>query len=169
MSRVNPWKWNPALTIAAIALTVAMALVVSWNAGVLNHAWNTDMLHLSKLIFLVFLFGQYKAMSLALLISKCINNGLVFYPPALQHQKDTLYFIQDMLTVLGLVGTVVGFILGFGAMDPTTLSDISQLPAVIGALLIGLSTALYTTLIGAVCSLIMGMQMRVIEKAALEV
>lgn len=73
---------------------------------------------------------------------------------------DLGHFIADHLLTLGLVGTVIGFIYMLG----TTFAniDITQIASLKGALVnmsLGMSTALYTTVSGLICSLLLKIQL----------
>jgi len=54
------------------------------------------------------------------------------------------------LVLLGLIGTVVGFIIALSGVDPERASDVQSIAPMVSTLIEGLSTALYTTLVGAV-------------------
>lgn len=58
-------------------------------------------------------------------------------------------YIERRLVTFGLVGTVVGFIMALGQIDPSKVSDLEYLKTMVGFLLDGMGTALYTTLVGA--------------------
>ena len=55
-----------------------------------------------------------------------------------------------ILVLLGLIGTVVGFIIALSGVDPERASDVKSIAPMVSTLIEGLSTALYTTLVGAV-------------------
>ena len=56
----------------------------------------------------------------------------------------------NSLVVLGLIGTVIGFIIALSGVDPESASDVKSIAPMVSSLIEGLSTALYTTLIGSV-------------------
>jgi biopolymer transport protein ExbB/TolQ len=58
--------------------------------------------------------------------------------------------IAGNLVLLGLIGTVVGFIIALSAVDPTTAGDVRSVAPMVAALVNGMSTALYTTLVGSI-------------------
>lgn len=62
-------------------------------------------------------------------------------------------FLANMLVLLGLVGTVVGFIMALGGVNPETSGDVSSITPMIATLIAGMSTALYTTLVGSVLNI----------------
>ena len=52
-----------------------------------------------------------------------------------------------------LIGTVVGFIMALGGVDPQTSGDVSRISPMVATLITGMSTALYTTLVGSVLNI----------------
>jgi len=58
--------------------------------------------------------------------------------------------IAGSLVVLGLIGTVVGFILALSGVDPAAAGDASAVGPMVSTLIQGMSVALYTTLVGAI-------------------
>ncbi len=56
----------------------------------------------------------------------------------------------DSLVFLGLVGTVIGFIVALSGVDPQTSAQVDEVASMVATLVAGMSIALYTTLVGAV-------------------
>jgi len=56
----------------------------------------------------------------------------------------------NSLVLLGLIGTVIGFIIALSGVDPDHASDVKAITPMVSTLIQGMSTALYTTLVGAV-------------------
>lgn len=56
----------------------------------------------------------------------------------------------DSLVFLGLVGTVIGFIVALSGVDPQTSTQVDEVASMVATLVAGMSIALYTTLVGAV-------------------
>jgi hypothetical protein len=56
----------------------------------------------------------------------------------------------DSLVFLGLVGTVIGFIVALSGVDPQSSSQVEEVASMVATLVSGMSIALYTTLVGAV-------------------
>ena len=59
----------------------------------------------------------------------------------------------NSLVLLGLIGTVVGFIIALSGVDPESAGDASAIAPMVSGLIHGMSVALYTTLVGAVLHL----------------
>lgn len=85
--------------------------------------------------------GDSRAMSAASLRMK-----LSIRIAAIRHFANSLVF-------LGLIGTVIGFIIALSGIDPSGASDIDAISPMVATLIDGMSVALYTTLVGAVLNL----------------
>jgi hypothetical protein len=58
--------------------------------------------------------------------------------------------IAASLVLLGLIGTVVGFIIALSGVKPDQAADVKAITPMVSTLIAGMSTALYTTLVGSV-------------------
>ncbi len=56
----------------------------------------------------------------------------------------------DSLVFLGLVGTVIGFIVALSGIDPQASAQVDEVASMVSTLVAGMSIALYTTLFGSV-------------------
>jgi MotA/TolQ/ExbB proton channel family len=61
--------------------------------------------------------------------------------------------LANSLVLLGLIGTVVGFIIALSGVDPEQASDVRSVAPMVSELIRGMSVALYTTLVGSVLNL----------------
>lgn len=68
----------------------------------------------------------------------------------LTHRIAAVRNIANSLVLLGLIGTVVGFIIALSGVDPEQASDVSAITPMVSTLIEGMSTALYTTLVGSI-------------------
>lgn len=59
----------------------------------------------------------------------------------------------NSLVLLGLIGTVIGFIISLSGVDANAVSDVNAISPMVSKLLSGMSVALYTTLAGAMLNL----------------
>ncbi|HEX7006955.1 MAG TPA: MotA/TolQ/ExbB proton channel family protein [Alphaproteobacteria bacterium] len=58
--------------------------------------------------------------------------------------------IANNLVLIGLIGTVLGFIIALSGVDPDRASDVNSISPMVATLIEGMSVALYTTLVGSV-------------------
>ena len=81
----------------------------------------------------------------------------------LQSRIAPVRHIANALVVLGLVGTVVGFIIALSGVDPKAVADPAAIGPMVSTLIQGMSVALYTTLVGAVLNLWLMLNYRLLE------
>ena len=58
--------------------------------------------------------------------------------------------IANLLVFLGLIGTVIGFIVALSGVDAEAAGNLNQVAPMVSSLIDGMGIALYTTLVGAV-------------------
>ena len=58
--------------------------------------------------------------------------------------------IANTLVFLGLIGTVIGFIVALSSVEPEVIGSVRQIAPMVSSLIDGMGIALYTTLVGAV-------------------
>lgn len=68
----------------------------------------------------------------------------------LSHRINVVRHLASNLVLLGLIGTVLGFIIALTGVVPEQAGDVSAITPMVASLVEGMSTALYTTLVGAI-------------------
>jgi hypothetical protein len=81
-------------------------------------------------------------------------------PSAVRH-------IAGILVFMGLVGTVIGFIVALSGVDPQKVPAVDNVAPMVARLINGMSIALYTTLIGSVLHLWLMITQRILAGSAL--
>lgn len=76
------------------------------------------------------------------------------------------WFVVDILLKLGLVGTIIGFILMLGSVANTASLDVNTMQKVLRQMSSGMGTALFTTLAGLIGSILLGMQYLLLDKGS---
>jgi biopolymer transport protein ExbB/TolQ len=66
--------------------------------------------------------------------------------------------MSDLFLSIGMVGTVIGFISMLGGFAELDVNNTQTVQDLIKELGLGMSTALYTTLVGLVCSILLKVQ-----------
>jgi hypothetical protein len=154
---------------------LALAQVHGWVAMALS----ADHTHLVAVIFLVFLVGLGVCAYRITQTSRELNCAKPFDPlvPSLAAEflaksrgrsgESRAILISTLrlkltqriavvrhtansLVLLGLIGTVVGFIIALSGVDPDKAGDFNAVAPMVSTLIEGMSTALFTTLVGAV-------------------
>ena len=76
------------------------------------------------------------------------------------------WFIVDILLKLGLVGTIIGFILMLRSIANIDSLDVSTMQKILREMSSGMGTALFTTLAGLIGSILLGLQYLLLDKGA---
>jgi len=71
--------------------------------------------------------------------------------------------IANSLVLLGLIGTVLGFIIALSGVDVDQVGDVTAIGPMVTTLINGMSIALYTTLVGSVLNVWLMMNYRLLE------
>ena len=81
-------------------------------------------------------------------------------------KSDVVWFISESCLALGMVGTVTGFLIMLGtAFENVDVTNAATLQQALADMATGMSTALWTTLVGLVSSLIIKVQLVNLEVA----
>ena len=70
----------------------------------------------------------------------------------LSSKINYIKFLANTLVILGLIGTVIGFIIALSGVDGSVSSNPEEVSKMVSTLIQGMSVALYTTLVGSICS-----------------
>lgn len=79
---------------------------------------------------------------------------------------ETAWWFAGATIKLGLLGTVVGFIVMIGQLDLAKGSDTAQIQALLAQMTLGMGIALVTTLVGLLANLLLGIQLLLLDRAA---
>ena len=81
-------------------------------------------------------------------------------------QHEAGWFVTNMLVKLGLLGTVIGFILMLGSVMSIESFAIEDAQSMLGSMTVGMGVALNTTMLGLVSSMLLGMQYLLADRGA---
>jgi MotA/TolQ/ExbB proton channel family len=76
--------------------------------------------------------------------------------------------VANSLVLLGLIGTVVGFIIALSGVRPEVVSDVGAIGPMVSALINGMSVALYTTLVGSLLNVWLMINVRLLESGTVK-
>jgi hypothetical protein len=146
-------RWWLFFAVASLG-TVALYL-----SGVIQKVNQADVTKISFLIYAVFAVFTMRAGVDTYHL--CKENKVTERHISKYYKKSDIgWFVSDTLLTLGMIGTVAGFIYmldtSFSKMDPQNVVSMQGVLAKMG---VGMSTALYTTAAGLVCSLLLKLQM----------
>ena len=71
--------------------------------------------------------------------------------------------IANSLVLLGLIGTVIGFIIALSGVRPEVVSEVSAIGPMVSTLIAGMAVALHTTLVGSLLHLWLMVNVRPLE------
>ena len=146
-------RWWLFFAVASLG-TVALYL-----SGLIQKVNQADVTKISFLIYAVFAVFTIRAGLDTYHLSR--ENSITEQHVSKYYKKSDIgWFVSDTLLTLGMIGTVAGFIYmldsSFSNMDPQNVISMQGVLAKMG---VGMSTALYTTAAGLVCSLLLKLQM----------
>ena len=175
------FKYLLLLRFALVNVVGVIFLFASYSQGYIQKAINADITNVILLIFVLFLIGFLISALRTFWISKQLNyaeanskNENSISSKYLKNIKgldassrsnlassmritlatkiNFVKFIANTLVILGLIGTVIGFIIALSGVDGSVSSNPEEISNMITTLIQGMSVALYTTLAGSICS-----------------
>jgi hypothetical protein len=93
--------------------------------------------------------GRYQA-TLASGDDREIDRAAQVLRLTLSNRIQVVRHVANSLVLLGLIGTVIGFIISLSGVDPAAASDANKVGAMVATLISGMSVALNTTLVGSI-------------------
>lgn len=142
-----------------IVCLTAIAGYFCYKFNIFNEILDKDMTYISVAIAIAFVFMSLWCGLKTYTLSRAVGkNQLREVSERIEKEEEAGWFAAETFTTLGFIGTVIGMIFalkGFIGINP---SDISTLQNLISNLVYGMSTALYTTLVGLVCSRLLMLQ-----------
>ncbi|HEX6012099.1 MAG TPA: MotA/TolQ/ExbB proton channel family protein [Geminicoccaceae bacterium] len=181
-----------AILINSVALAFA---VIAWLQGLVAPIFATDSTYLTHLIVAVFVVGLVTCLRRIVQVSRELNavkegrpapgtragqfltqargtdsQGRASLAGALRLKLSSriagVRQFANNLVLLGLIGTVVGFIMALSGVDPDTVGDAAAIAPMVSNLIEGMGVALYTTLVGSVLNIWLMLNCRLLETAS---
>lgn len=170
----NPYRSLLLLRYILLNVIAFALLGVAWSQGYVHKVIAADQTYLSVVIFIVFIVGlvlctqklwqtnreidalktpeglNSKTVSHLLVQGKTESTISGSMRLRLSHRISVVRHLGNTLVLLGLIGTVLGFIIALSGVDPETASDVNSIAPMVSTLIQGMSTALYTTLVGSI-------------------
>lgn len=88
------------------------------------------------------------------------------YAARLKGPQEIGWFATDMMLKMGLLGTIIGFIMMLGSVANVTDFDVTTMQKILQLMSSGMGTALYTTIAGLVCSMLAAAQYYMLDRSA---
>jgi len=179
-----------------LAGLISFGIFMVWDEGILPKMLASDNTRLSVLILVLFFLACLHCLERSFFLSRQFNvlksnhgqpanSPIHVYLKASSNKKEedlTLltevlaekirgqhqigWFVTSALIKLGLLGTVIGFMLMLGALDSVKSMDIEQVQVLMQSMTQGMKIALNTTLLGLGSSLLLGLQYLYLDRRA---
>ena len=137
-------------------ISIIFASIIAWQLGWWHALYDADLTKISLFILTIFLFTT-------------LTTGYMSSKPGdlkARHLGNYVWFGSEAMITLGMIGTVAGFLLMLGsAFADLDVKDISNVQSAIADMAVGMSTALSTTLMGLICSVLTKAQMVILENS----
>ena len=181
------------ILVNSIGLAFLLALL---SQGYVKKAFDADVTNMILVIIGLFAIGFITAFLRTLWISKELNQANSSIPNEnslaaefinsaegldassrsnlaaslrikLSTKINHIKFIANTLVILGLIGTVIGFIIALSGVDGSGVSsDPEEVSKMVAVLISGMSVALYTTLAGSICSVWLNLCYQILSTGA---
>lgn len=195
-STPGSYRWVLLMRFVIINLLGSALLGAAWQVGWIDPIIATDSTHLCALIGGVFLLGWVLSFAKVWMLSYELNvldggalrvsSRVATYMESVQEGSDSgmranltgalklklsyriasVRHIANSLVLLGLIGTVVGFVIALSGINPDSVADVAAIGPMVSKLLEGMGVALYTTLVGSVLNIWLMLNHRILEGGA---
>lgn len=128
------------LRLLLLNATGLALLVASYLAGLFQVVVLHDKTYISQGIFLLLVVG----------VAMC------FRP----RWHRAARYVAATLVDLGLIGTVIGWMIAFASVKPDQVTDVAAILPIVAGLIAGMATSLTATLVGAIGSLWISLNLR---------
>lgn len=175
----------------AVNLLGLLLVAVAWRQGLVAEVWAADSSRLTLAIGVAFLWalaaGAWRAWKLTRELDRVaagaqgekgadyaasLERGVAPGVAAealrakLVERIGFLRHASGALVSLGLIGTVIGFIIALSGVDPARVGEASAIAPMVAKLIEGMGVALYTTLVGAALGIWTALNHRILATGA---
>jgi len=135
----------------------------AYDFGVFELFYEKDITRLSFVITFLFLIAStccgIKSFQISkILKEKIITEGIRKKIRKIEKTENLGWFLSDICLTIGMIGTVIGFIIMLVGFGTTDVSDSQSIQNLMGQISSGMSTSLLSTLAGLVCSVLLKLQ-----------
>ncbi len=148
-----------------IFVLLVFVSALSYVLGFVDLIIRVDVTKLSIVIYVLLIIFSVKTGNDSYKLYKFTKNNCIGSISDIERSQDITWFVSDLMLTLGMLGTIIGYIymihVGFSSIDPSSVSSMMESLKIMA---VGWGTALYTTAIGLVSSLILKIQLFNITK-----
>lgn len=140
---------------------------ICYRLGIFREIYEKDSSYLSWLILVIYSYMTIWCGRKCWHVSNMVEGQKYSdeFKEKLLRQQEIGWFASDLCLTIGMIGTVVGFIMmlaGFTKVDATNSQSVQT---TISGMALGMSTALYTTLAGLICGTMLKLQYFALSQA----
>lgn len=154
------WKWWTSIVILVLSISY-----VQYTLDIIQFIYENDPTRITIIIAVIFLLTTCR---IGFLSWRNQFSDPDIYKE--NKQDDLLWFSSDVVMSIGMVGTLIGFLIvlttTFTNIDTTSAAAMKE---VIGTLASGMGIALMTSLMGLIASIILKLQMVMMENSHEEI
>ena len=195
IARLDRYRFLLLLRFALINFTGFALLAAAWLQGWIAQILAADDTHICKLIFVLFLAGLALSAQKVWMLSRELNaldvgpsagpskiasfmHGIAGRAGAtrqalagvlrlkLAHRIAPVRHIASTLVLLGLIGTIIGFVIALSGVNQDAVTDAAAIGPMVATLLHGMAMALFKTLVGSVLNVWLMVDYRLLEGGA---
>lgn len=141
-----------------IFTVICVSSIFTTYTGFAKEIWNKDSSFISYFTFVIFVLCSIFLGKVSFEICKHGKNFKKNSFLEYTHKTEIGWFASELCLTLGMVGTIVGFIMmlsGFNSLDIQNIQTVQQLLSQLGQ---SMATALYTTVVGLICGSFLKLQ-----------
>lgn len=145
-----PLRWWICFTL------INIATVILFLTGMVDSINEIDFTKLSFVIYTIFYIFSVRTGFLSYRVVKAKNKDLTMY----RYKNEVGWFAADSLLTIGMIGTVIGFVYMLStSFSELSVANVVTIKVALAKLSVGMSTALFTTAAGLICSLLLKVQL----------
>lgn len=151
---LNYYRVQRPLMVWIVGMSLLVAgLEVAWLMGAIQTIYQSDVTKLSVVIGLIFFWQSGTCFKEAIYQTQKIKS-----PDNSNEQIEKGWLWSDIVLSLGMIGTVIGFMIMLAGFVDVDFSDFDSVQGLITRLSAGMSTSLSTTLVGLIASVLLKIQ-----------
>jgi hypothetical protein len=141
-------------------VVISIASLVLYRLNIFSEIYQKDSSYLSWLIFFIFFYMTIWCGNKCWIADKMIEGSICSEETKCRiiRNQETGWFMSDLCLSIGMIGTVVGFIMMLSGFTKIDVANPDSIKNTISTMASGMATALYTTLVGLICGSLLKIQ-----------
>ena len=141
-------------------VVITIASIVLYRLNVFSEIYEKDSSYLSWLILAVFFYMTIWCGNKCWHVEKFFEGSICSedIKGKIVRNQEIGWFMSDLCLSIGMIGTVVGFIMMLGGFTKIDVANPDSIKNTISTMASGMATALYTTLVGLICGSLLKIQ-----------